>query len=58
MSSIAVERRTVDLPDDVTVTVDGDDVIVEGPEGTIERQLHHPEIEITVEDDEVVVLAE
>lgn len=58
MSSIAVERRTVDLPDEVSVTVEDDTVTVEGPEGTTERQLHHPEIEITVEDDEVVVQAE
>lgn len=58
MSSIAVERRTVDVPDDVTVTVDDETITVDGPEGTTERQLDHPEIEITVEDDEVIVLAE
>jgi large subunit ribosomal protein L6 len=58
VSSIPVERRTVDLPDGVTVTVDDDEVTVDGPEGRTERTLPHPKIEITVEDDEVVVLAE
>lgn len=59
MSIVAVERRTVELPDEVTVTVDEDsNATVEGPEGTLERRLYHPQITVTVEDDEVVVEAD
>ncbi len=58
VSSIAVERRTIPLPDEVTVTVEEANVTFEGPEGTTERRLYHDEIDITVEDDEIVVLAE
>jgi large subunit ribosomal protein L6 len=58
MSIKAIERRTVDVPDPVTVTVDEATVTVDGPEGEQSRRLHHPEIDIAVEDDEVVVQAE
>jgi len=56
VSKIAVKQNTIDVPDDVTVTVD-DEVTVDGPEGTITRTLTHPEIEIHLEDDNVVVEA-
>lgn len=58
MSIIAVEKRTVDLPESVTATVDDETVTVEGPEGTLTREFHHPQITIEVTDDEIVVEAD
>lgn len=59
MSIVAVERRTVDVPEEVTVSVDDDaNVTVSGPEGELNRRLYHPQITITVEGDEAVVEAD
>lgn len=59
MTIKAIERRTVDLPEGVSVSVDDDaTVTVEGPESSQSRRLFHTDIEIEVEDDEVVVFAQ
>ena len=39
----------ITIPEDVTVTVDGKKVKVEGPKGTIERVLWHPSLHIQTE---------
>ncbi len=59
MSIVAVERRTVEIPEGVDVSVADDaTVTVTGPEGELSRRLYHPQITIEVEDDEVVVEAD
>jgi len=44
----------VPVPADVEVTIDGREVTVKGPRGTLSRQLH-PEIAVAREGDEIVV---
>lgn len=58
MSIVAVERREVAIPEEVSVTVEDATVTVEGPEGTNSRRLYHPQISITTEDDQLVVEAD
>jgi len=47
--------RTIELPDDVSASVDGLDLTVEGPEGTVTRRLWYPDVTIRVEDASVVI---
>lgn len=49
-----VGRLPVEIPDGVTVTVDGSQVAVEGPEGSL-SQTFDPDMMIEVEDGKVVV---
>ncbi len=59
MSIVAVERREIDIPEGVTVTVQDDSTVdVNGPNGQLSRRLTHPQITISVEDDQVVVEAD
>jgi large subunit ribosomal protein L6 len=48
-------KTTIDIPDDVSVEADGFDVIVEGPNGTVERRLWYPDVSVSVEGDRVVI---
>ncbi|NJD29396.1 MAG: 50S ribosomal protein L6 [Chloroflexi bacterium] len=49
-----IGRMPVPVPADVEVTIDGREVTVKGPRGTLSRQLH-PEIAVAREGDEIVV---
>jgi large subunit ribosomal protein L6 len=48
-------HATIELPDDVSASVDGLDVRVEGPEGVVERQLWYPDVTVTVDGDAIRV---
>ncbi|PSQ59093.1 50S ribosomal protein L6 [Halobacteriales archaeon SW_7_71_33] len=48
----------IQIPDDVTVTVDGLDARVEGPNGAVERQLWYPGVSVDVEDETVRIESE
>jgi large subunit ribosomal protein L6 len=50
-------RTAIQIPDDVTATVDHLDLTVEGPNGSVTRRLWFPDIDVSVEDDAVVVEA-
>jgi len=47
--------RSVEIPEGVAVSVDGNTVTVTGPKGEISRRLSYPEIEIRKEDSQVIV---
>jgi len=47
--------RQVEIPEGVTVTLDGSTVTVKGPKGELARQLSYPDIEIKKEDSLIVV---
>src|SRR5512136_936135 len=47
--------RTVEIPEGVAVSVEGDTVTVKGPKGEVSRQLSYPEIEIKKEDSQLIV---
>lgn len=51
-------RIEIPLPDDVDATVDGLDLRVDGPNGTVEKRLWYPDIEVRVDDDAVVLETE
>lgn len=44
---------TIDIPDDVTATIDHLDLQIEGPEGTVTKRLWYPDVTIRVDDGEV-----
>ncbi|MFQ3293244.1 MAG: large subunit ribosomal protein L6 [Halobacteriales archaeon] len=48
-------RVEVDIPDDVTATVDHLDLTVEGPNGSVTRRLWYPDVSVSVADDVVVI---
>lgn len=49
-----IGRKVIDVPQAVTVTVDGSRVTVKGPRGELERTFH-PEMTITLEDGQLSV---
>ncbi|MEZ3115173.1 50S ribosomal protein L6 [Halobaculum sp. MBLA0147] len=48
-------RTTIDIPEDVTAEVDHLDLTVEGPEGSVTRQLWYPDVSVSVADGAVVI---
>jgi large subunit ribosomal protein L6 len=49
-----IGKKPIDLPEGVSVTVDGDEVVVKGPRGELTRQFD-PEMQISLEDGQIVV---
>ena len=49
-----IGNKAIQIPQGVTVTVDGNKVTVKGPKGTLEREVHK-NIAVTVENNEVKV---
>ncbi len=48
-------RTEIELPDDVSATVDHLDLTVEGPDGSVTRRLWYPDIDVSVDDETVVI---
>ena len=48
-------REEIDIPDEVTATMDHLELTVEGANGSVTRRLWYPDISVTVEDGTVVV---
>lgn len=48
-------QKQLEIPADVTVTTNHLDVTVDGPNGTVTRQLWYPDVTVRVEDDAVVI---
>jgi len=51
-------RTEIELPEDVTATMDRLDLTVEGPEGSVTRRLWYPDVDVSVEDGRVVLATE
>ena len=51
-------RIEIELPDGVTAEVDHLDLTVEGPNGSVTRRLWYPDIDVSVDGDEVVITSE
>jgi large subunit ribosomal protein L6 len=49
-----IGKKPIDLPEGVSVAVDGDEVAVKGPRGELTRQFD-PEMQISLEDGQVVI---
>jgi large subunit ribosomal protein L6 len=48
-------KTTLQIPDEVTATMDHLDLTVEGPEGSVTRRLWYPDVSVSVEGDAVVI---
>jgi large subunit ribosomal protein L6 len=48
-------KETIEIPDEVTATMDHLELTVEGPNGSVTRRLWYPDITVEVEDGSVVV---
>jgi large subunit ribosomal protein L6 len=51
-------RKEIDIPDEVTATMDHLDLSVEGPNGSVTRRLWYPDVSVSVEDGTVVIETE
>jgi large subunit ribosomal protein L6 len=51
-------QRTVSIPEGVTVSITGSLLQVKGPKGELKRDMWHPAIKITVEDDKAIFATE
>jgi large subunit ribosomal protein L6 len=50
-------RTEIDIPADVTASMDHLELTVEGPNGSVTRKLWYPDITVAVEEEQVVVTA-
>ncbi|MUW13282.1 50S ribosomal protein L6 [Halorubrum sp. CBA1125] len=53
-----MNRVEIEIPDDVAAEIDHLDLTVEGPNGSVTRRLWYPDVEVTVEDGVVAIVAE
>ncbi|MFC7075897.1 50S ribosomal protein L6 [Haloarcula halophila] len=51
-------RVALEIPADVTAEMDHLDLTVEGPNGSVTRRLWYPDIDVSVDGDEVVIASE
>ena len=51
---MATERR-VDIPEGVTIELDGPVLKMKGPKGQLERNVRFPQVSVSIEDGEVVI---
>ena len=50
-----MNRVEIEIPDDVSASVDHLDLTIEGPNGSVTRRLWYPDVTVSVEDDTVVI---
>lgn len=50
-----IGNKSIQIPEGVTVTIDGEKITVKGPKGTLERELHK-NITVEVENNEIKVI--
>ncbi|MFW5917494.1 MAG: 50S ribosomal protein L6 [Halorubrum sp.] len=53
-----MNRVEIEIPDDVSAETDHLELTVEGPNGSVTRRLWYPDVEVTVEDGVVAIVAE
>jgi large subunit ribosomal protein L6 len=53
-----MQRVEIELPDDVSASMDHLDLTVEGPNGSVTRRLWYPDVDVSVEGDTVAVESE
>jgi large subunit ribosomal protein L6 len=51
-------RTEIDIPDEVTATMDHLEITVEGPNGSVTRRLWYPDVSVSVDGDTVVIESE
>jgi len=58
MTVTGILENEIKIPDGVKVERDGQMITVTGPNGKLSRKLHHPRVEISVEEDKVKIVSE
>jgi large subunit ribosomal protein L6 len=53
-----MQREEIELPDDVSASLDHLDLTVEGPNGSVTRRLWYPDVSVSVDGDAVAVESE
>ncbi|MEF8779543.1 MAG: 50S ribosomal protein L6 [Haloferacaceae archaeon] len=53
-----MNRVEIQIPDDVSASVDHLDLTIEGPNGSVTRRLWYPDVAVSIDDDAVVIEAE
>ncbi|PSP99617.1 50S ribosomal protein L6 [Halobacteriales archaeon QS_5_70_17] len=53
-----MNRMEIELPEEVSASLDHLDLTIEGPNGSVTRKLWYPDVSVTVEDGAVVVESE
>ncbi|MFC7154187.1 50S ribosomal protein L6 [Halomarina halobia] len=53
-----MSRTEIELPDEVSASMDHLDLTVEGPNGSVTRRLWYPDVAVTVDDGSVVIETE
>ena len=53
-----MNRVEIEIPDDVSAETDHLELTVEGPNGSVTRRLWYPDVDVSVEDDAVVITSE
>jgi large subunit ribosomal protein L6 len=51
-------RVALEIPEDVTAEMDHLDLTVEGPNGSVTRRLWYPDIDVSVDGDEIVIASD
>ncbi|MCQ1538675.1 50S ribosomal protein L6 [Methanocalculus taiwanensis] len=53
-----VHRESIDIPSGVQIQMDGDNIVVKGPKGELQRSMYYPNISVSIEDGVVVISTE
>jgi len=57
MAQIPLLKEVVEPPEGVSLTLEGDEVVVKGPKGELKRKLYYPGIKLTQEGNSIVILS-
>ena len=52
------KEKRMEIPDGVTVAIDGSNVVVKGPKGELTKELSYPRVSLSIEGGEVVVFSD
>ncbi len=57
MVQIPLLKEVIEAPKGVTLVLEGDDVVVRGPNGELKRRFYYPGVKITQEDGNIVIIS-
>lgn len=57
MVQIPLLKEVVEAPEGVTLALEGEYVVVRGPNGELKRRLYYPSVKITPEDGNIVIIS-
>lgn len=57
MAQVPKVRKVIEIPQEVNISLEGDEVKVGGPKGELKKSLHYPGVRIRQEDSSIVIEA-